>query len=159
MQHVNEETLGLKINPPIFGYKRIPPNKFRPTRVTPGSIGYDLRSPKSYLIPPKEQITIPLLLKVQIPGGHYIRLAPKSGLAETFGIDVLGGVIDPDYTGELGVILINHSDQPFNICRGQHIVQMILEKASILEAEELEETQETSRSTKGFGQATKNHKQ
>ena len=81
-----------------------------PTKATKYSIGLDLYIPDSYLIHPKRQVLIPIQIKLGIPPGYYGRITSKSGLAVEHEICVGAGVIDPDYTGEIKVLLIN----PFN---------------------------------------------
>eukprot|EP01120_Amphizonella_sp_Union-15-10_P000134 TRINITY_DN10163_c0_g1_i2.p1 TRINITY_DN10163_c0_g1~~TRINITY_DN10163_c0_g1_i2.p1 ORF type:complete len:133 (-),score=34.83 TRINITY_DN10163_c0_g1_i2:3-401(-) len=92
-------------------------------------------------------------IALEIPEGHYGRIASRSSLALKH-LNVGGGVIDSDYRGNLGVILFNHGDKPFTISRGDRIAQLILEKISTPEVfvvgdeESLEETQ---RGENGFG--------
>ena len=76
-------------------------NAVTPTRAMEGSIGLDFYSPADYIIPPHSQLLIPTQIKLQIPLGHYGRLASKSGLAILHQLHVGAGVIDPDYMGEL----------------------------------------------------------
>ena len=82
-------------------------NAVTPTRATEGSVGLDFYSPANYIIPPCSQLLIPTQIKLKIPLGHYGRLASKSGLAILHHLHVGAGVIDPDYTGEVKVLLIN----------------------------------------------------
>ena len=78
-----------------------------PTSTTEGSVGLDFYSPANYIIPPCSQLLIPTQIKLGIPLGHYGRLASKSGLAILHHLHVGAGVIDPNYTGEVKVLLIN----------------------------------------------------
>ena len=80
-----------------------------PTHATEYSIGLDLYSPDNYLIHPKRQELIPIQIKLCIPPGYYGRITSKSGLATHHAIHVGAGVIDPDYVGEIKVLLINNS--------------------------------------------------
>ena len=82
-------------------------NAVTPTRATEGSVGLDFYSPAGYIIPPHSQLLIPTQIKLQIPLGHYGRLASKCGLAILHQLNVGAGVIDPDYMGEIMVLLIN----------------------------------------------------
>ena len=82
-------------------------NAVTPTRATEGSVGLDFYSPANYIIPPCSQLLIPTQIKLGIPLGHYGRLASKSGLAILHHLHVGAGVIDPDYMGEVKVLLIN----------------------------------------------------
>ena len=71
-----------------------------PRWATPGSVGYDLFTPVSFVLRPKEQSTVFTDIAVCIPEGYYGQIAAKSGLAALHEIDIRAGVIDPDYTGE-----------------------------------------------------------
>ena len=102
-----------------------------PTRATEGSTGLDFYSPADYIILPHDQLLVPTQIKLQIPLGYYGRLASKSGLAILHQLHVGAGVIDPDYTGEIMVLLINTASHVHNIAKGAPIAQLILEKISI----------------------------
>jgi len=102
-------------------------------------------------INPGERKLIKTGIAVTIPDGYYGRIAPRSGLALKHGIDVMAGVIDNDYRGEIGVILINHGEDPFTVTHGDRIAQMILTPYLTLKPEKYEELPETNRSTGGFG--------
>jgi len=84
-------------------------------------------------------------IAVAIPPGYYGRLAPRSGLAFKHGIDVLAGVIDSDYTGELKVMLFNSDNTELVIKPGDRVVQLILERADKLPVEEVDELDDTAR--------------
>lgn len=122
-----------------------------PTRATSGSAGYDLKSSEEVIIKAHERGIVKTGISIEFPSGHYVRLAPRSGLTVKNGIDVGAGVIDEDYKGEICVILFNHSNTDFVIKHGDRIAQMILEKISILEIEEVSSIQDTERGTNGFG--------
>ena len=102
-----------------------------PTRATEESAGLDLYSPADYIIPPHGQLLLPTQIKLQIPLGYYGRLASKSGLAILHQLHVGTGVIDPDYTGEIMVLLINTASRADNVAKGAPVAQLILEKISI----------------------------
>ena len=101
-----------------------------PTRATEKSVGLDLYSPANYIIPPYSQLLIPTKIELRIPLGHYGRLASKSGLAILHHLHVGAGVIDPDYTGEIKVLLTITAPHAHSIVRGDPIAQLILEKVS-----------------------------
>ena len=86
-----------------------------------------------------------------MPRGTYGRIAPRSGLAAKHGVDVGAGVIDADYRGEVKILLINHSDVKFDIKKGDRIAQLVLERISLAELNEVSELEETQRGQKGFG--------
>ena len=126
-------------------------NAVTPTRATEGSVGLDFYSPADYIIPPHSQLLIPTQIKLQIPLGHYGRLASKSGLAILHQLHVGAGVIDPDYTGEIMVLLINTASRVHPIMKGDPISQLILEKVSIPILRELKELPSTTRGAHGCG--------
>jgi len=99
-----------------------------PKKSTRGSAGLDLYSTQDVTIQSKKNGIVPTGLKLSMPEGTYGRIAPRSGLSLHYMMDVMGGVIDPDYKGEVKVILLNHSDSDFNVCTGDRVAQLILEK-------------------------------
>ena len=96
-----------------------------PARATEGLVGLDFYSPANYIIPPHSQLLIPTQIKLRIPLGHYSRLASKSGLAILHQLHVGAGLIDPDYTGEIMVLLINTASRVHPIIKGDPIAQLI----------------------------------
>lgn len=90
-------------------------------------------------------------LQISIPEGCYGRVAPRSGLAAKNFIDVGAGVVDADYRGNLCVILFNFGKEDFIVRRGDRIAQLICEKISYPELEEVESLDETTRGEGGFG--------
>ncbi|XP_069460770.1 uncharacterized protein [Ambystoma mexicanum] len=100
-----------------------------PSIVTKESIGFDIDSSREAIIPPGKREMMPMDLVLIPPPGCYIRLAPKSGLAWKFRIDVLAGVIYLDIRGEVKVLLQNHGEVPFEVHRGDQIAQGISERA------------------------------
>ena len=108
---------------------RLTPTAFLPVRSTPGSAGYDLFSNDNYVILPGHRVVVPTGISVRIPDGTYGRIAPRSGLAVKHGLNILAGVVDPDYHEEIKVIIQNHDvNRPFIIRPGYRIAQLILEK-------------------------------
>ena len=126
-------------------------NAITPTRATEGSVGLNFYSPADYVIPPHNQLLIPTQIKLQIPLGYYGRLASKSSLAILHQLHVGAGVIDPDYMGEIMVLLINTASHVHPIMRGDPIVQLILEKVSIPILREVKELPPTTRGAHGCG--------
>ena len=122
-----------------------------PTRAKEGSVGLDFYSPADYIIPPHSQLLIPTQIKLRIPLGHYGRLASKSGLAILHQLHVGVGVIDPDYMGEIMVLLINTASRVHPIIKGDPIAQLILEKISIPILKEVKELPPTTRGAHGCG--------
>jgi dUTP pyrophosphatase len=98
-----------------------------PTRGSANAAGFDIYASEPYIIAPWSRQLVNTKIKVALPMGCYARIAPRSGLALQ-GIDVAAGVIDRDYLGEVGVILVNASDSPFTVVKGARIAQLILEQ-------------------------------
>ena len=126
-----------------------------PARGSPEAAGYDLFSIDSYVVLPGCRVVVSTGISVQLPPGTYGRIAPRSGLAVKHGLDTLAGVIDPDYQGEVKVVLQNLDTQkPFVIRPGYRIAQLILENYTVAEVVEVagESTPlVTQRGVGGFG--------
>ena len=123
-------------------------NAVTPTRATEGLVGLDFYSPANYIIPPHSHLLIPTQIKLRIPLGHY---GSKSGLAILHQLHVGAGVIDPDYMGEIMVLLINTASHVHPIIKGDPIAHLILEKVSIPILKEVKELSPTTRGDHGCG--------
>jgi len=99
-----------------------------PTRHTAGSAGLDLYAAHNYLILPFSQGIVLTDIAIKLPIDTYGRIAPKSGLAINHFISIGAGVVDEDYRGNVGVIIFNHSREPFDVEKGAQIAQLIVEK-------------------------------
>ena len=132
---------------------RLAPNAQLPVRATFGSAGYDLFSTDSYVVLPGRRVVVSTGISIQLPPGTYGRIAPRSGLAVKHGLDILAGVIDPDYQGEIKVVLQNMDGQnPFVIRPGYRIAQLILENYTTTDVIEVEAPAvPTERADAGFG--------
>lgn len=126
-----------------------------PTYATPQSAGMDLRAnlPESVILQPLERRLIPTGLHIALPEGYEAQVRPRSGLALKHGITVLNspGTIDSDYRGEVMVLLINLSQEPFTVNDGERIAQMVVarhEQAELLTVSVLDETE---RGEGGYG--------
>ncbi len=121
--------------------------------------GMDLRADlkEPVILHSGERMLIPTGLFLEIPVGYEGQVRPRSGLAFKHGITVLNspGTIDADYRGEVKVILINHSDQPFTIQNGERIAQLVLARHEQIEWVIAEELAETQRGSGGFGSTGK----
>ena len=117
------------------------------------SAGMDLRSTIKTSIAPMKRMLIPTGLYLELPDGYEAQVRPRSGLAIKKGITVLNtpGTIDADYRGEIGVILVNLSNEDFVIENGERIAQLIIAKHERAEWIEVTELSETSRGEGGFG--------
>ena len=122
-----------------------------PSRSTTHSAGLDLSSAEACTIPVGERRIVRTGLQIAVPSGHYARIAPRSGYAVSHGLDVLAGVVDEDFRGELMIVLANFGSTPFNISIGQRVAQLILEKISLLPVEEVKDLPSSTRGTLGFG--------
>lgn len=122
-----------------------------PKRATKGSAGYDISSAVDATIPPNGRFAISTGIAIGLLEGTYGRIAPRSGLALKNGIDVLAGVIDRDYTGEVKAILYNSGDKPFVIKSGDRIAQLILEVIKTPDVMVVLDIDDTTRGARGFG--------
>ena len=122
---------------------------------TAQSAGMDLRANLEVPITlnPMERAMIPTGLFIELPVGYEAQVRPRSGLAAKHGITVLNtpGTIDADYRGEIKVILINLSTEPFEIQHGERIAQMVIAKHETVQWEEVEVLSDTERGAGGFG--------
>jgi dUTP pyrophosphatase len=95
-------------------------------------------------------------IKIQLPTGCYGRISPCSDMTIINHTSIAGGVIDEDYRGNIGVILFNHSDQPFEISRGDRVAQIICENICYPELQEVTTLDDTQRGSEGFGSTGRN---
>ena len=126
-----------------------------PARANKTDAGYDLWSVESYTLKPLERKLFKTGISVEIPEGHYGRIAPRSGLAYKHGLDVLAGVIDSSYRGEIGVILINLGDKDVYITHGDRVAQLIIESCRYPEMVQVDELGVSNRGIGGFGSTGK----
>ena len=113
--------------------------------------GYDLRSAYDCIIPANGKAIVKTDIQIRVPEGTYGRIAPRSGLAAKHHIDVGAGVLDEDYTGNVGVVLFNHAAEEFSVTKGDRIAQLVCEKIEYPELEECKSLQDTARGSAGFG--------
>lgn len=126
-----------------------------PEYATPQSAGLDLRAniDESIVLHPMERQLIGTGLYIALPPGYEAQVRPRSGLALKHGITVLNtpGTIDSDYRGEVKVLLVNLSSEPFTINEGERIAQMVVAKHEHAELTIVEELDETERGAGGYG--------
>ena len=131
-----------------------------PAYSTRFSAGMDLRAnlETPVTLKPLERALIPTGLFIELPEGYEAQVRPRSGLALKKGITVLNtpGTIDADYRGEIGVILINLSQEEFVIENGERICQMIIASHETVEWDLVEKLEETERGAGGFGHTGNN---
>ena len=126
-----------------------------PAYATPESAGMDLRAniTEPIVLHPLERRIIPTGLYIALPPGYEAQVRPRSGLAFKHGITVLNspGTIDSDYRGELGVLLVNLSNEDFTVEAGERIAQMVITRHEQGEFVEVEELDDTERGAGGYG--------
>ena len=126
-----------------------------PCYMTEKSSGMDLYAAvnEEIFLNPGERRLIPTGIAVSVPEGYEAQVRPRSGLALKDGITLVNtpGTIDADYRGEIGVLLINHGEKPFQVKRGDRIAQMVIVPVAKAELEWVEDLDETPRSGGGFG--------
>lgn len=105
------------------------------------------------IIGPLERTLVPTGLYIALPAGYEAQVRPRSGLAAKHGITVLNtpGTIDADYRGEIKVIVVNLSNQPFEIVPGERIAQMVIARHEVAQWEEVDQLDSTERGAGGFG--------
>ena len=133
-----------------------------PAYATPQSAGLDLKAclEQPVVLKPLQRVLVPTGLFIALPAGYEAQVRPRSGLALKHGITVLNtpGTIDADYRGEVGVILINLSNEPFTVNPGERIAQMVIAKFQqelICEVDDLDDLSVTERGAGGFGHSGK----
>ncbi len=130
-----------------------------PTYQSQNAAGMDLRAAVSdpLRLEPGKRALVPTGIAIALPEGHEAQVRPRSGLALKHGVTVLNapGTIDADYRGEVGVILINHGEEAFEIHRGERVAQLIFAPVTQGEWDEVETLDETARGAGGFGSSGK----
>ncbi|MCC8171114.1 MAG: dUTP diphosphatase [Parabacteroides sp.] len=130
-----------------------------PHYATGFSAGMDIRAnlTEPVVLNPLERKLIPTGLFIELPEGYEAQMRPRSGLALKHGITLLNtpGTIDADYRGEIGVILVNLSNEPFTVNNGERICQMVVAAHAQVEWEPVEVLAETERGAGGFGHTGK----
>ena len=126
-----------------------------PDYSTPLSAGMDLRAnlEEPVLLKPLQRSLIPTGLYIELPEGYEAQIRPRSGLALKKGISVVNtpGTIDADYRGEIGILLINLSDQDFKVVNGERICQMVINKVEKVSWIPVDDLEESKRGAGGFG--------
>ena len=126
-----------------------------PEYATPLSAGLDLRAnlEQPVTLAPLERALIPTGLRIALPEGYEAQVRPRSGLAARHGLTLLNspGTIDADYRGEISVILVNLSHEPFVVNDGERIAQLVVERHEQVQWSLVEELAPTQRGEGGFG--------
>jgi dUTP pyrophosphatase len=126
-----------------------------PAAATAQSAGLDLLAAvaEPVTVAPGRRVLIPTGIAIALPGGWEAQVRPRSGLALKHGITIVNapGTIDSDYRGEIGVVLINHGDEPVAITRGMRIAQMVVARHATVAWDERPTLDTTVRGTGGYG--------
>lgn len=139
------------MNPATLNFKKLHDNAKLPTRGSVHSCGLDLYSIEQLTLYPGDRVSCRTGLAMAIPHGFYGRIAARSGLIFKHGINVLGGVIDADYRGEVICLLTNLGDIEFTINVGDRFAQLIIEQVAMCEPEWTTNLDQTARASGGFG--------
>lgn len=134
----------------MIKYKLLHNYATAPTRATDGSAGFDLYATDNHTVWPGSRVKIPTGISFEIPGDHAGFIWPRSGMAVKHGFDILAGLIDSDFRGEIMVAAINHGDRMIEIKRGDRIAQIVFSPVMTL-AEMVDDLDETERGRGGFG--------
>ncbi len=129
------------------------PSATLPSYAHPGDAGMDLCSVEDLLIPAGGRRLVRTGLSMMLPPGHEAQVRSRSGLALKRGVAVLNspGTIDEGYRGEIGVILANFGEEPFEVRRGDRIAQMVIAPCVRAEVEQVRELDSSERGSGGFG--------
>jgi len=130
-----------------------------PSYATSQSAGVDLRAniEEPIVIKPLERVLVPTGIYMALPQGYEAQIRPRSGLAAKHGITILNtpGTIDADYRGEIKVILVNLSNEPFTIEDGERVCQMVIARHEQVTWQQVDVLEETDRGAGGFGHTGK----
>lgn len=137
----------------ILMIKKLAEDAVLPHYAHPGDAGLDLFANENATLEPGSSRLIRTGISIELPHGTEAQVRPRSGLALKNGITVLNtpGTIDEGYRGEIGVILINHSRNPFHVDKGMKIAQMVINPVLRVEVRETKELSDTKRGAGGFG--------
>jgi dUTP pyrophosphatase len=127
------------------------PRATMPVQATPADAGSDLHSIEDRVLLPGERQLFQTGIAAAIPEGFVGYIKPRSGLALKHGVDVLGGVIDSGYRGEIGVVLVNHGSRPVELPEGSRIAQLVIQPVAQVQFRESVGLPQTVRGAGGFG--------
>ena len=133
--------------------KKLNGNAIVPRYAHPGDAGLDLFACEACVIPPGKTALVKTGISMELPAGTEAQVRPRSGLALKHGLTVLNtpGTIDEGYRGEVGVILIHHGREDFQVEKGMKIAQMVIQPVLRVDVQEVEELSGTVRGEGGFG--------
>lgn len=133
--------------------KLLRPDARAPARTRPGDAGFDLRAVEAFTLEPGQRALVPTGVAIALPPGHAGLVTPRSGLAIKHGISVVNGpgLVDPNYRGELMVVLVNLGDETFHGDPGDRIAQLLIIPFAAPPIAIVDALDDTERGTSGFG--------
>jgi len=131
--------------------KKLDEEAIVPSKANSSDAGFDLYSTLDTIIKPDSRKVINTGISIAIPKGHAGLIWPRSGMAVKQGIDVFAGVVDSGYRGEVMVCLYNSSDSPVGITKGDRIAQILIQPVPLMRIKEVDDLDDTSRGSGGFG--------
>lgn len=134
----------------VLTIHKLTPDAQVPHRESPGAAGYDLFSTENHVVLPGKRAVVGTGIAMELPDGVYGRVAPRSGLSVKHGIHIGAGVVDPDYRGEVKVVVFNLGSEPYVIKPGYRIAQLILERF-LMDQVVVGNLSDTQRGDGGFG--------
>lgn len=140
----------------ILKVKKSVNHAYIPTRGSLQAAGFDLYSAYEYKLLPGKNVLVDTGIQIELPEGTYGRVAPRSKLSTQYSISVGAGVVDPDYRGNIYVLLLNHGDRELDIAQGDRIAQLICEKIMFPDIEVVTSMTTTERNDRGCGDLLKN---
>ena len=139
----------------VLRFMKLSENATTPLRGSRNAAGFDLFSAETKEISSQGHGIVKTDIAVMLPKGTYGRVAPRSGLAAKHFIDVGAGGVDYDYRGNVGVVLFNHHNKPFQVNKGDRIAQFVIEKICTPKLVEVTELDNTERGAGGYGSTGK----
>jgi dUTP pyrophosphatase len=137
---------------PILKVKLLNGSSKLPTQSRISDAGWDLYSDSYYLIKPNTHLLITTGISIQFPKGYWGQIEGRSGMAAKYGIFPIAGIIDSDYRGEIGIILVNSTKDSYTVNCGDRVAQLVLRQQIESQVELVEKfTGDTSRGEDGFG--------
>lgn len=130
--------------------KKLYPDAILPKSMRDGDAALDLYSYRDYTLKPGGRVVVDTGVVFAIPKGYWGNVRDRGGLPAKHGIHTMGGVLDSNYRGDLGIILVNLSKETYQIKKGDRIAQMIIEKHESIEIEEVAELDATNRGENRF---------
>jgi len=133
-------------------FMKVDQNVPTPAYIRGGDVAFDLQSnEEDYILKPMEKKVFKTGIKIELPKDHVGNIRDRSGLAAKNSIHTMAGIIDPNYRGEIGVVLINLGNIEFKVEKHMRIAQMLIQHCEIVEFEQITEMSETNRGENAFG--------